>query len=137
MARKSSTIEKPISKPAIRRKAARAGKPGNLRAKKAPAKSQTVPRARAAPTFGALPQLHSIADDPTRMVKVEWDRNAKRYKGSMIHVEEANAIASVSHPPTITPVPNDPSRVVRCDWDIQANRYRCNIIAATDPNAHV
>lgn len=120
MARKSSTTKKPTlkSKPQIGRSAAKN-------------------RAQIGTAFEALPQLHPIADNSTRMVSVQWDSKAKLYRGSVIHIEEAKAIAAVSHPPTITPVPNDPNHVVRCDWDIQANRYRCDIIDATDPRARV
>ena len=141
MARKSSTTKKPTSKskPQIGRRAAKKGPANDPKSNKAGARSKSgnVTRARIGTAFEALPQLHPIADDSTRMVSVQWDSKAKLYRGSVIHVEEAKAIAAVSHPPTITPVPNDPNHVVRCDWDIQANRYRCDIIDATDPRARV
>lgn len=139
MAKKRSTTKNATSKAKLptNSRAAKTGKPNDQKSKKALSTSAGVTRARTGPTFEALPQLHPIVDNSTRMVSVRWDRKTKQYKGSVIHIEEAKAIAAVSHPPTITPVPNDPSHVVRCDWDIQANRYRCDIIDATDPRAHV
>ncbi len=137
MARKASTLGKQTSKstPAVKRQSANTRTTSSDKARSG--KPETVPRTQVGIGVDTTPRLHPIAQDQSRMVKVQWSHEFKRFEAEMIHIDEARKIATVSHPPTVTPVPHDPDRVVRCDWDIAANEYRCDIIDATDPRARV